>query len=649
MERKYPHIFTPLQVAGLTLRNRIMAAPMAYPVSTSEGSLPLEAAAYFGLRAKGGAAVVTVSEGTVHTATGMSHSVNIQMDSPGVLTGLSAVAYEIKRHGAIASLELNHSGKHSNADFIDKSKNKENVRYGPVAEVLENGAEIQEMPQSLIDTIVEAYGNAAAVAKKAGFEMIMLHAGHGWLLHQFLSPRENHRTDKYGGSIENCVRLTLEVLDAIRAKVGLKFAIEIRLSADEVATDGYTFEEFIEIVKLLESRVDLIHISAGAHEGSFDVTHQSMFAERGGLVHWAAEVKKHVSKPVTAIGALAEPAMVEEIIASGKADVVAMGRQFLADPYWPVKAMQGKDEEIVRCCRCFTCMAERMTTGLRVCALNPEIGRELELKSEPAKTTPKKVLIAGGGPGGLVAAITAANRGHKVVLAEKTSWLGGALRAERGIPFKADLFDYVRVKELEARKAGVEIRLNTEVTPEYAAQEVPDVLLVAVGATPIVPPLPGIDGDNVIIGNDLPDHEQEVGQKVVILGGGLVGAETAVHLAQEGKDVTIVEMLDDIAKDANGRHRPILIARLKKEGVTSRPSCRGLRVTSEGLVVENAEGSEELLSADTIVCAVGQRPLRKVAESLKDSAPVVWDIGDCVRPGQVTQATFRGFFAALDI
>ncbi len=646
MERKFPNLFSPLKVGGVTLKNRIISAPMTFPILTADGCLTPEAIAFYELRAKGGAAVVTVSELIVHSATGKYYPVQVLMDAPNAKDSLASAARAIKRHGAIPSMELSHGGKYSLTDKADKSKIA--VSYGPSDEVVDGVEVAREMPREMITEIVEAYGKAASLCKMAGFEMLLIHAGHGWLLQQFLSPSSNKRTDEYGGSLENRARLALEVIDKVRSVVGPDFPLELRISADEYLEDGYPFEEVIKFAKLVENKIDLLQVSTGAHEGSFDKTHPSMFTERGANVHYAEEIRKNISIPVAAIGALNEPEMMEDIIVSGKADVIEMARALLADPYLPRKAFMGRDEEIVRCCRCFTCMAERMTTGLRICALNPIIGSEYEANFMHAAAKPKKVLIAGGGPGGMQAAITAAERGHTVILCEKSGELGGALKAVRGIPFKKDLFGYIGTKALLMERAGVDVRINTEVTPGFVESIKPDVLIIAVGAEPIIPPLPGIDGPNVIVANELPANYDKVGHKVVILGGGLAGCEIAVHQAQEGRDVTVVEMLHDVCLDANGRYRPLLLDQLRKL-VTCKPNMRGLRVTEEGLVCADKDGSEILFGADTIICAVGQRPLRGVVEKLYNCAPEVIEIGDCVKPARVTEAVFRGYFAGLDI
>jgi 2,4-dienoyl-CoA reductase-like NADH-dependent reductase (Old Yellow Enzyme family)/thioredoxin reductase len=638
LQRKFPSLFSPLKLGNVTLKNRIISAPMTYPILTSDGCLTPEAIAFYELRAKGGAAVVTVSEVIVDSKYGKYYPIQVILDAPNAKDSLATAARAIKRHGAVPSIELSHGGKFATSG---------DVSYGPSDDTVD-GRTVRAMTKEKIAEIIELYGKAAKMTKEAGFEMMLIHAGHGWLLQQFLSPATNRRTDEYGGSLANRARFALEVIDKIRSVVGPGFPLEVRMSASEYTEDGYPFEDIIAFAKLLEDKVNLLQVSTGAHHGSFDRTHPSMFMERGVNVHFAAELKKHVKIPVSTIGALNEPLMLDDIIREGKADAVVMARALLADPYLPKKAYMNRDDEIVRCCRCFTCMAERLTTGLRICALNPVIGNEYELSFSSPPTKPKKVLVAGGGPGGMQAALTAAGRGHSVILCEKSDALGGALKSEQGIPFKSDLYGFIATKKRQLELAGVEVRLNTEVTPELAEKIKPDALIVAVGATPIVPPLPGIDGDNVIVANDLYRNRDKVGKKAVVLGGGLVGCETAVHLAREGKDVTVVEMLPDVCMDANGRHRPLLVAELNKS-VTCRTGLRGVRVTKDGLVCADKDGRELTLEADTIICSVGQRALRPAADALRDCAPEVVELGDCVKPAQVTQAVFRGHFAALDL
>ena len=642
MTRKFPNLFTPLEVGNVTLKNRILSAPMTFPVLTADGCLTPEAAAFYELRAKGGAAVVTVSELIVQSV-GKYYPVQVLIDSPNAKNSLAAAARAVKRHGAIASMELSHGGKYS----LTSPGNP--VNYGPSDEFLNGIQTVREMPGEMIKEIIEAYARAASLCKEAGFEMLLIHAGHGWLLQQFLSPATNKRTDEYGGTLENRARLALEVIDAVRSVVGPGFPIDVRMSAEEYTDDGYAFDEAVSFAKLLENKIDLLQVSTGSHKGCFDKTHPSPFMERGVNVHYAEEIKKNVGIPVSTIGALNEPEMMENIIASGKADAVVMARALLADPYLPEKALTGRDNEIVRCYRCYACMAERLTTGLRICALNPVIGSEYEtgfLQTSAPK--PRNVLVAGGGPGGMEAAITAAERGHNVILCEKREKLGGALNAAEGVPFKKDLFRFIETKALLMDKAGVDVRLNTEVTPGFVESVKPDVLIIAVGAGPIIPSLPGIDSPGVMVANDLPGKMNRVGHRVAVLGGGLVGCETALHMAYEGKEATVIEMLDNVCSDANPLYRPLLLDQLEKH-VTCRINMRGDRITDEGIVCIDADGNEFLFSADTIICAVGQKPLRRVVDALRDCAPEVIEIGDCRKVGNVTDAVFQGYWAGIDI
>ncbi|MFC1839380.1 FAD-dependent oxidoreductase [Thermodesulfobacteriota bacterium] len=642
MKRKFPNLFSPIKVGNITLKNRIISAPMTFPILTSDGCLTPEAIAFYELRAKGGAAVVTVSELIVHTTTGKYYPVQVLIDAPNSKDSLAMAARAVKRHGSIASMELSHGGKHS----LTNPQNP--VSYGPSDEFSDGIQTAREMPVEIIHKIIEAYGKAASLCKDAGFEMLLIHAGHGWLLQQFLSPASNKRNDEYGGSFENRARLALDVIDRIRSSVGPGFPLELRMSAEEYLDDGYSFDDAIKFAKLLENKIDLLQVSTGAHEGSFDRTHPSAFMDRGVNVHYAEEIKKHVGIPVSTIGALNEPEMMEQIITSGKADAVVMARALLADPFLPKKAFTGKDDEIVRCYRCYACMAERMTTGLRICALNPVIGSEYEANFIQPAIKPKSVLVAGGGPGGMQAAITAAERGHNVILCEKSGELGGALKAVKGIPFKEDLYRFIATKAVIMEKAGVDVRVNTEVTPALVESINPDALIIAVGAGPVIPPLTGIDNPVLIIANDLPDKYDKVGQKVVILGGGLVGCETALHLAFEGKEVTVIEMLDKVCPDANPRYRPLLLDQLEKH-VSCRTNLKGVQITEEELLCSDKDGNETLFNADTIICAVGQKSLRSEVERLRDCVSEVIIIGDCVKPGHVTEAVFQGYWAGIDI
>lgn len=419
MIRNYPNLSKPIKLGNVIFKNRMFSAPMGGTDITADCCVGPASTAFYELRAKGGAASVTVSELMVHPKTDGSHAYHLDLQTPGSLSGFTYTADAISRHGAIASVELSHSGQYAGTYLTDKSKKRGLSQYGPSATVRPDGLEVEELSVEMIKEIVEAYGEAAGLAKRAGFGMVMIHGGHGWLINQFLSPYFNKRTDEYGGDIKNRVRLAKEVISSVRKAVGPGFPIEFRMSGSELFEGGYDLDEGVEIAKLIEEEIDLLHVSAGTYQRGFAVTHPSMFEPHGRNVYLAEEIKKHVNVPVATIGGLNDPEMMEEIIASGKADVVEMARALLADHELPNKIVTNRADDIVKCLRCFVCMAERAVTATRRCTVNPLIGRELEGSEIYKSANLKKVLVAGGGPGGLKAAITAAQRGHDVILCEK--------------------------------------------------------------------------------------------------------------------------------------------------------------------------------------------------------------------------------------
>jgi 2,4-dienoyl-CoA reductase-like NADH-dependent reductase (Old Yellow Enzyme family)/thioredoxin reductase len=649
MERKYPNLCKPIKIGNTYFRNRMFGAPMGGTDITADCTIGRASTAFYELRAKGGAASVTVSELVVHPETEGSHMYHLDLKTVGALSSFTYTADAIRRHGAIASVELSHSGQYAGTYLTDKDKKQGLNQWGPSDGVRPDGMPVKALTEELIADIVKSYGKAAELAKRAGFEMIMVHGGHGWLINQFLSPYFNNRTDRYGGSLENRVRFAMEVLDCVREAVGPGFPIEFRMSGSELFEGGYDLTEGIEIAKLLESRIDLLHVSAGTYQRGFSVTHPSMFLPHGSNVYLAAEIKKHVTVPVATIGGLNDPEMMEEIIASGKADVVEMARALLADPELPKKVMSNRDGDIIHCLRCFTCMAERAVTSTRRCTVNPLIGRELDGTEIHPVAKPKKVLVVGGGPGGLQAALTAAKRGHNVVLCEKSNQLGGILVGEQALPFKKEMYMLGNTLGKLAKDEGVDIRLNTPVDQAYAKHFNADAVIIAAGSAPIVPSIPGLDGEQVIIVNDYYLNTDKVADTVVVLGGGLAGCEAAVHFAMEGKTVHLVEMRSELAPDSNIRHRPILLSEIEKQKIHVFTGYKGIQVTKDGVLCLDADNGEHLVEGKTVICALGQQPRRAVVDELLDTAPYVATIGDCVKASTITTAIYQGHHAALDI
>jgi len=665
---KYPTLYTPIQLGKMLFRNRIFASPQDYPGLTGDRFLTEEAAYFYERKAQGGFASVCVGDMMIDGDFGRSHPFQMRGNDIMSKVNMSRVSTGIKRHGAVAAIELTHGGQNANPALMDK---EEKIVYGPIDFQRPDGVEVHAMKEEQIEKMIQLYVDAALFARQCGFGMITLHGGHGWQMHQFISPRDNKRTDRWGGSTENRMRFPLAVIEAIRKNIGYQIPIEFRMSAAEYLPDGYDLDEGIAIAKALDDKVDLIHISVGHHEidAATMRTHPTMFLEDGCNVKFSEEIKKHVNTPVAIVGALTDPEMMEEIIASGKADVVALGRQSLADPDLPVKGRMGKEEEITPCLRCFNCFSNSTIDGVFYCAVNPEIGREQASMYQSPPLHKKTVLIAGGGIGGMEAALTAEKYGHEVILCEKNERLGGALLCEEKIPFKHNLSVYLKRQAKKIENSSIQLKRNTVVTPELIETIQPDVIIAAMGARPIKPKIEGINDEYVAGAEEVYYHPEIVGKRAVIMGGGLVGLELGIFLAQNKHEVTIVEMapgtvatppeIEGTSNRMSGlmglpAGYPLVHGVALTEMLKTLPnmkiccSTKALRVLKEGLLVEGKEG-QYMIEADTIIYAIGQNPLHDEAMALAACAPEFYQIGDCVVPDNIYAATSTAYQIALDI
>lgn len=649
MENKfYPNLSKPITINGVTFKNRILGAPMSNPEMDVKSQMRKEDIAFHENRIKGGLSSVCIGLGVVG-ASGRTHTKEVTLYDQTSLPSLKEFSKAMHRHNGKAVMELTHGGRYANARAHNDADSE--TAMGPNEEVNGAGMRVRPMTDEDILKTAEDFGNAAKLVKEAGIDMILVHAGHGWLIHQFISPAMNKRTDKWGGSLENRMRFPLLILEKIREAVGPNYPIEFRMSGAECDEGGYTIEEGIEIAKLVDGIVDLIHVSAGVHENPevFGITHPSMFVEEGCNVELAAQIKKHVKTPVATLGGLTDIDMMEEIIASGKADIVEVARQSICDPYFPQKAFAGKSDEIVRCCRCFSCFYNYLANRTYCCAFNPEVGNELENKFKKPLTKSQKVVVIGGGVGGMKAAITAAERGHTVTLFEKTGELGGQLLSEQHIPFKHNMYHFVKVLSKQiADLPTIEVKFNTEVTPEEVVNMNPDVVMVAVGASPIIPPIKGVNNKNVVTLEALHQNPPAVGESVVIIGAGLVGSEFSVYLDGLGKKVTLVEMNKDWAPDAYFMHKNAMNKYIRNSNITIHTSTKAKEITEKGLICDSPEGQIEI-EADTILLASGMCANRKVAESFANTAPRVFEIGDAIKAGRVVEAISDAYYCALDI
>jgi len=651
----YSHMLSPFTVGNVRFKNRVLASPVTTNRVVKDGIPTPEAIDVYETKARGGFAQVTLTESFVDFEYAARHKHGLDLVSPDLTTyhmeSVAILCEGIKAHGAVASIQLNHAGCVNHPDMIAGHKNP----IGPSAFVRSDNIQIEEMNEDLIYETAQHFANACGSAKALGFDMVMLHGGHGWLLSQFLSPLTNKRKDKWGGSLENRARFTCTVLDAVRKEVGRGFPIEFRISGAERVPGGMELPETVEFCRIIEDKVDMIHVTSGIYHTHVETkSFSSMFEPHGCNLDLAEGVKKAVKVPVVAVGGFNGPEQIEEAIASGKCDFVAMGRQQFADPEFVNKTILGREKEIAPClrCSCFNPLPPdpdaRVTAQPWHCTVNPLANRELRWRQAPQPRGSRNVLVIGGGAAGLYAAATAAGRGHKVTLLEKSSTLGGVLWFTDTDLHKESLRRFRDSLIARCEAEGVELLLATEATPETVRSMKPDAIICAVGGKPVTPPVPGIEKAHyALYAYEAP---QNLGKKIVMIGGGLVGCETAYHLAESGYEVHILEMKDDIASEANDSHRRALIPRMKK-CLTWNCGVRVQEITDDGVVFADGSGNRQMITADTVLYAAGLAPRQDVVERLRTESGCGWfvPVGDCVRPRLIKQATYEGFCAAMDI
>ncbi len=655
MTGKYKIMFSPYTIKNTTFKNRVLAAPVTTNrVTINNGTPTAEGIDVYETRARGGFAQITITESFVDFEYAARHNHGINLVSPDMtvhhMESIATLTEAIKAHGALASIQLNHVGNVNHPDMCLDHKNP----IGPSAIKRPDGIQVDEMDEAMMNRVADHYANACGAAKAMGFDMVMLHAGHGWLLSQFLSPLSNFRKDQYGGSLENRARFPIMVLDRIRKEVGEDFLIEYRISGDERIEGGMHIDESVEFCKMIENKVDLIHVTSGIYHSHVETkAFSSMFDEHGCNLDLAAKIKQAVSVNVVAVGGFNSPEQIEKALEEGKCDFVALGRQQFADPEFVNKALEGCENEIAPClrCSCFNPLPPdpnaRNVAQLWHCTVNPWAGRELRWRQAPYPKASRKVLVIGGGVAGLYAAITAAERGHDVTLAEKTDKLGGILWFTDIDHHKESHKRYRDSLIVRAKKKDVKILLNTEVTVQYINDFSPDAVICAIGGKPWVPPIKGIEYAAPAL--SVYSEPESFGKSIVIIGGGLIGCETGYYLAENGKKVHILEMKEDVAIDANDSHRRALLP-LMKNLLDWSCGVKIAGITEKGVNYFDQNGKECFAAADSVLYATGmEAETEKVKELMRCNVSKAIIVGDCSKPRQIKQAVYEGFCAAMDI
>lgn len=648
----FENIFSPLRIGNVEVKNRIEFSPSCTCLGSPDGYVTKELIAYYQAIARGGAGIVTIGETPVDYKYAKRHEYQLNISDEKVIGGLSVLVEAVHRYGAKLSIELNHGG----GSLINR---EEAIAPSPIPSKLEEllarmegrkKIRVLEMTQDMIDEVIDSFACAAERCMRAGFEMIMIHGGHGHLLAQFLSPYSNKRTDAYGGSLENRARFALEVLTEIRKRVGSRLAIEYRISANELVPGGMQEDETIEFVKMIQDKIDLLHISSGilGDPESSQYLIQPTYFPHCHNVHYAERFKKELAIPIATVGSISNMQMAEKIIAEGKADVVAMARAIIADPEIVNKTRRGEADEVRPCLRCNVCTKNTRNNFPIRCTVNPVIGREIDYTNiEPAKKK-KKVVIVGGGPAGMEAALIASCRGHEIVLYEKSDKLGGNLILASGPSFKADMKHYLEwlIRQVQ-KNPDIKIKLKVEATSETIKTEKPDVVIIAIGSEPLTLDIPGKNRNNVVWAGDVHMDRVSVGETAVIVGGGLTGCEAALHLAKKGRKVTVIDMLSwgELAAEIPRG----LTTLLRENGVHFLAEVKLEEITDEGVTVIDKSWRRIEILADTVVLSLGFKPRREAANSFSNIVPEVYIIGDCRKPKDLQQAIHDGFNVAVEI
>ena len=635
-------LFSPFSIKGIQLKNRIVMPGLASFLIENDGGISDAAVEHYRRRAGGGPAMI-IMEACAVSPEGVVSNHQARIHDDRLIDGLSRIAAVIRSEGSVPAVQLHHGGRQTSIKVIKRKP----VAPSPIPCPTIRG-DVEPLSIDGIQEIVQKFADAADRARQAGFELIEIHGAHGYLINQFLSKISNIREDEYGGDKVGRSRFAIEIVEALRRRLGPDFPLSFKISAQEFVPGGLTVEESIEILKyLVPAGIDVVQVSAGN-----DITPewicQPMFMPKACLADSADQVKKALNIPVMAVGRINDPLVANEILLNSQADLVCIGRGLLADPEMPIKASQGRLDEIRTCIACNTCMESIFKKGRIECLVNPMLGREKEMAIVPTQN-PKKVMVVGGGPGGLNVAWVAAKRGHTVHVYEKRGSLGGQLLPGSTPGHKKELLSLIKFQKKQIEKFGVTCHLNHEVKIEDIRAMNPDVVILATGSQPLIPRVEGIDRDIVLTYEDVLNEAPPIFKKAVVIGGGATGLELALHLAEYGCAISVVEMMDKVGTGLESMTRKILLRKLKEAQVKIMSETRLIRVEANGVVVARSDGTEQTLEAEKVILAAGNRPLNDLYKKVKTLGYETYQIGDCLETRSAKAAIYDSAVLARSI
>lgn len=640
---RFKTMFSPIQIGPMTVKNRFVVPPMGNNFANPDGTWSDQSVAYYAERAKGQFGLITIEATVVHHgAKGGPKKPCLYDDSS--IESLKKITDACHAQGAKVSIQLQNAGPEGNA----KNAGAPIEAASAIPSVYGKDTPV-EVPTEKVYELVKGYGDAAERAMKAGADAVEIHMAHGYLVNSFISPRTNKRVDEFGGNFENRMRFPRLIVEEVKRRVGEKVAILARINSSDEVEGGDDVHDSAAIAAYLEDcGVEGLHVSRAVH-----IKDEYMWAptavHAGFSADLVTEIKRAVSIPVITVGRYTEPYYAELLLWEGRADLVAFGRQSLADPHMPEKAMNDNLEDLVPCIACLQGCVANMYKGEPICCLvNPFLGHEAQ--GYPKAEKSKKVMVIGGGVAGMCAAFVAAERGHDVSLYESTDKLGGNMRLAAYPPGKGDITNMIRSYIVRCEKAGVKIHMNTTVDLEMVKAEKPDAVIVSTGSRTLILPIEGIENPAIIHGSDLLDGKRAAGKKVLVVGGGMVGCETAAFLGEQQHDVTVIEYRDTVGADVIHEHRVFLMEDFKNYGIKEITGAKVCKFFDDGVEYESPDGSRhEVRGFDSVVLSMGFKNYNPFAEQLEELGQEVYVVGDATRARRALDATKEAYAAAMQI